>query len=89
MNKEWSELNKTMQRQLKKKETFSLGIDTLLTLRKELLEQIFEMKDVLTGDEFCAVPFMNTSGYHNKTIAYSLYHVFSIEDIVSNTLIKK
>ena len=89
MNKEWSELNKTMQLQIKKKETFSLGINTLLILRKILLKQIFEMRDVLSNDEFCAIPFINANGYHNKTIAYSFYHIFRIEDIVVNTLIKK
>ena len=30
MNKEWSELNKTMQTQIKNKDTYSMGIDTLL-----------------------------------------------------------
>ena len=44
MNKQWSELNKTMQSQIKKKDTFSLGIDTLINLRKELMEQILQLK---------------------------------------------
>ncbi len=30
---------------------------------------------------------MNAKGYHNKTIAYSLWHIFRIEDIVAHTLI--
>lgn len=89
MNKEWSELNKTMQLQIKKKETFDIGIDTLLLLRKKLIQQIFEFKNILSKDEFCAIPFINANGYHNKTIAYSLYHVFRIEDIVAHSLIKK
>ena len=89
MNKEWSELNKTMQLQINKKETFPLGINTLLILRKILLKQIFEMRDVLSNDKFCAIPFINANGYHNNTIAYSFYHIFRIEDIVVNTLIKK
>ena len=42
MNKEWSEMNKTMQLQIKKKDTFSTGIDTLLTLREELMKQILQ-----------------------------------------------
>ena len=29
MNKEWSELNKIMQAQIKKKDTYKMGIDTL------------------------------------------------------------
>ncbi len=89
MNKMWSELNKIMQLQLKKKETFSIGIDTLLTLRKELMGEIIRLKDVLSKDEFSVIPFINEDGYHSKTIAYSLYHVFRIEDIVSNSLIRK
>ena len=87
MNSEWSQLNKTMQLQLKKKETFDNGIETLLTLRRSLMEQIVEFRNILTAEDFSAMPYMNASGYHNKTIAYSLYHVFRIEDIVANTLI--
>ena len=30
---------------------------------------------------------MNAKGYHNKTIAYSLWHIFRIEDIVAHSLI--
>ncbi len=30
---------------------------------------------------------MNSNGYHNKTIAYSIWHIFRIEDIVAHTLI--
>ena len=89
MNARWSQLNKTMQLQLKKKETFNSGIETLLILRKSITEQITELKNILTAEDFSAMPFMNASGYHNKTVAYSLYHIFRIEDIVSNTLISK
>ena len=89
MNAEWSQLNKTMQLQLKKQETFGSGIDTLLALRKSLMEQITELKSTLTYEDFSAIPFINANGYHNKTVAYSLYHTFRIEDIVSNTLISK
>ena len=89
MNAEWSQLNKTMQLQLKKKETFNSGIETLLTLRSSLIEQITEFRNILSAEQFSAIPFINASGYHNKTVAYSLYHVFRIEDIVANTLISK
>ena len=89
MNSEWSELMKTVQLQIKKKDTFEIGITTLLTLRKELLKQIFAFREELNKDDFCAIPFINAKGYHSKTIAYSLYHVFRIEDIVANSLIKK
>ena len=87
MNKEWSEMNKTMQLQIKKKETFLSGIDTLLKLREELMKQLLKLKTELSSDDFCAMPYMNAKGYHSKTIAYSLWHIFRIEDIVAHTLI--
>ena len=33
------------------------------------------------------MPFANAKGYHNKTIAYSIWHIARIEDIVAHTLI--
>ena len=87
MNKEWSELNKTMQLQLKKKDSFDNGIATLLLLLSKLMEQIFSFYKELTAEDFYAVLFKNANGYHSKTIAYSLWHIFRIEDIVINTLI--
>ncbi len=89
MNKEWSELNKEMQLQISKKETYCVGIDTLIALRKELMKQILVLKETLSLEDFCAIPFINAKGYHSKTIAYSLYHVFRIEDIVAQSLLKK
>ncbi|MDR3594294.1 phage head-tail adapter protein [Clostridium sp.] len=89
MNAEWSELNKKMHIKIKKKGTFYEGIDILLELRKELMKQIMGFKELLNREDFNAMPFINVKGYHNKTIAYSLYHIFRIEDIVANSLIKK
>lgn len=89
MNKEWSELHKTMQQQIKKHDTYNEGIDTLLLLRSKIMQEILNLKDKLTPEEFFAMPFPNANGYHSKTIAYSLYHVFRIEDITANSLIKK
>lgn len=87
MNKEWSELNKTMQMQIKKKDTFSFGIDSLFKLRRQLMEQILAFKKDLSDEEFCSMPYINANGYHSKTIAYSLWHIFRIEDIVAHSLI--
>ena len=87
MNKEWSEMNKTMQLQIKKKDTFSTGIDTLLELRRILMEQIVQFRNELADADFYAMPYMNAKGYHNKTIAYSLWHIFRREDIVAHSLI--
>lgn len=87
MHKEWSELNKTIQQQLKKEITFKEGIETLLSLRQILFQEICILKTELDRDDFNAMPFRNANGYHNKTIAYSLWHIFRIEDIVAHTLI--
>ena len=87
MNKEWSELNKTMQMQIKKKDTFELGVKTLLILREALMKQILQFRNELSIDDYSAMPYINAKGYHNKTIAYSLWHIFRIEDIVMHTLI--
>lgn len=87
MNKSWSELNRKMQIQLKKEATFSDGIKTLFELRKELMQAADGFFRDFSREEFCAMPFINAEGYHSKTIAYSLWHIFRIEDIVANTLI--
>lgn len=44
MNKEWSELNKMMQQQIKKKDSFSEGIETFLLLRKNLWNKYLNLK---------------------------------------------
>ena len=87
MNKEWSELNKTMQAQLRKKDTFKEGLETLFSLRNQLIETILSFRDTLTPADFSVLPFINADGYHSKTVAYSLWHIFRIEDIVAHTLI--
>ena len=88
MNKEWSELNKLMQSQIKKRDTYEEGIDILLALRDALWDTVSSFKEGLNREEFNAIPFINADGYHSKTIAYSLWHIFRIEDIVAHTLIK-
>ncbi|MBR3742851.1 MAG: phage head-tail adapter protein [Clostridia bacterium] len=87
MNKEWSELNKTLQAQLRKKDTFQVGLETLFALRGQLMETILSFRNALAPADFSAIPFINANGYHSKTVAYSLWHIFRIEDIVAHTLI--
>lgn len=87
MNKEWAELNKQVQEQLKHRDTFQDGILTLLKLRKLILNSLLELKDTLRNEQFSQMPFANAKGYHNKTIAYSIWHIARIEDIVAHTLI--
>ncbi len=86
MNKEWAEMNKTLQLQLKREETFEAGIETLLELRKTLMKQILKLREELSAADYYAMPYKNAKGYHNKTIAYSLWHIFRIEDIVAHSL---
>lgn len=89
MNQEWSELNKTMQAQIKKKDTYKAGMDTLLSLRSRLMQTLVSFKEELCREDFHAIPFINADGYHSKTIAYSIWHIFRIEDIVVHTVIKE
>ena len=88
MNKEWSELNKAFQAQIKKESSFAEGIDTLLILRQSLMDELICMKQTLSREDFNAMPFPNAQGYHSKTIAYSVWHIFRIEDIVAHSLMQ-
>lgn len=89
MNKEWSYLNKTMQAQIKNKDTYRAGIDTLFSLRNQLMKTLISFKNELSREDFDAIPFINVDGYHNNTIAYSIWHIFRIEDIVAHTVINE
>lgn len=87
MNREWSELNAKAKSELKKA-TFSEAISTLLELRSQLSDEMLSWKSTLKKEDFSAIPYINAEGYHSKTVAYSLWHIFRIEDIVLSTLIK-
>ena len=89
VNKEWSELNKVMQTQMRKSDTYEAGIDTLFELRNRLMKTLTTFYNELNREEFDAIPFLNTDGYHSKTIAYSIWHIFRIEDIVAHILISE
>ena len=87
MNKQWSDLNKEMQAQIKKEATWPEGLRTLAGLRGQLMDTLYALKEELTREDFNAIPFINSDGYHSKTIAYSIWHISRIEDIVAHTLI--
>ena len=87
MNKEWSEQNKRMQSLIKKADTFDEGKKVLYELRNDLLKALLSFKEDLKRDDFDAMPFINADGYHCKNIAYSIWHIFRIEDIVAHTLV--
>ena len=53
------------------------------------MKTIILFYDELNREEYNAIPFINADGYHSKTIAYSIWHIFRIEDIVAHILINE
>lgn len=53
------------------------------------METLISFNEQLSREDFDAIPFINADGYHSKTIAYSIWHIFRIEDIVAHTLISE
>lgn len=87
MNKDWSEKNKRIQELIGKKDTYKDGIKLLTEFRQEMFEQIKNIVNGFPTKAFYQMPYANAKGYHSKTLAYSIWHIFRIEDIVAHTLI--
>jgi hypothetical protein len=87
MNSEWSEKNKQIRILLGKETTYKDGIMLLIELRGELFEQISQIVSGYPACAFYQMPFANAKGYHSKTLAYFVWHIFRIEDIVAHLLI--
>ena len=87
MDKEWSEKNRQMQSMIRKKENFEEGIGILLDLRNDLFAQIRSIVNTYPSEAFYQMPFAKAEGFHSKTLVYSMWHIFRIEDIVAHTLI--
>lgn len=87
MNKEWSDKNKQIQILLGKETTYRDGIELLIKLREELFEQVTQIVKGYPDEAFYQMPFAKAKGYHSKTLSYSIWHIFRIEDIVAHTLI--
>ena len=87
MNQEWAEKNKKMQSLTGKEASFRESIQTLEELRHDLFGQIASIADNYPREAFSRMPFAGAEGYHSKTLAYSMWHIFRIEDIVAHTLI--
>ena len=87
MDRNWSEMNKEMQALTAKKATFKDGMDKLLDLRKSLFDQITQIVSTFPEEAFYRMPFAGAEGYHSKTLAYSIWHIFRIEDIVAHEMI--
>ena len=78
MNKEWSEKNKEMQSLIGKEASFREGINVLVNLRDDLFSQISSIVNTYPAEAFYQMPFFGAEGYHSKTLAYSMWHVFRI-----------
>ena len=87
MDQNWAEMNREMQALLSKKATFREGIGKLLALRESLFGQITQIVTTFPAEAFVEMPFAGAEGYHSKTLAYSVWHIFRIEDIVAHEMI--
>ena len=87
MDRNWSEMNREMQALLAKQATFREGIAKLLELRQSLFEQVTQIVTAYPEEAFSQMPFAGAEGYHSKTLAYSIWHIFRIEDIVAHEMI--
>ena len=87
MDKNWSETFKNIQSLLGKAATFPEAIDRLIAFRREMLEQVTQIMTNYPPEAFWQMPFAGAEGYHSKTLAYSVWHIFRIEDIVAHTMI--
>ena len=87
MNKDWADKNKRMQSLIGKETSFREGLDALFDLRDDLFGQISSIVKTYPAEAFYQMPFAGAEGYHSKTLAYSMWHIFRIEDIVAHTLI--
>ena len=87
MDKDWSEKNKEIQKLLSKEVTFGEAIRKLIEFRDELFQQITWIVEGYPEKAFYQMPFAGAKGYHSKTLAYSIWHIFRIEDIVAHEMI--
>ena len=89
MNKDWAEKHQRMQSLIGKEKTFQEGVDALIELRSDLFGQITSIVNTYPPEAFSRMPFAGAEGYHSKTLAYSMWHIFRIEDIVAHALIRR
>ncbi|MBQ6550867.1 MAG: DUF3795 domain-containing protein [Lachnospiraceae bacterium] len=87
MDKGWSEKNKEMQQFIGKEATFREGIEKLIAFRDDMFLQITQIVWNYPAEAFSLQPYAGADGYHSKTLAYSIWHIFRIEDIVAHEMI--
>ena len=88
MNEDWSQKNRQIQKLLSKETTFDEAVEKLIEFRNELFQQITWIVDGYPEKAFYQMPFEGAKGYHSKTLAYSIWHIFRIEDIVAHEMIE-
>lgn len=77
-----TKLFKSFQTNIKNKSAFDVAKADLFALREAILEIFTYFFHTCTADDFSAMPLKT-----DKTIAYYIFHMMRIEDIVSNILI--
>ena len=87
MDKDWSENNKEIRKLLTKEVTFEEAIRKLAAFREEMFDQITQIVNGYPEKAFAEMPFAGADGYHSKTLAYSIWHIFRIEDITAHEMI--
>ena len=87
MDKDWAEKNKEIQKLISKEATFNEAIDKLIAFREEMFGQITSIVEGYPEEAFYQMPFAKATGYHSKTLAYSIWHIYRIEDIVAHEII--
>ena len=80
-------MNKEVQTLLSKETTYRDAISKLIALRAVLFEQITGIVANYPEEAFWQMPFRGAEGYHSKTLGYSIWHIFRIEDIVAHEMI--
>ncbi len=89
MDKAWSEKCKLVHKLIGKENTYKEGIRQLIDLRQEMFDQITSIVNGYPDEAFYQMPYAHEEGYHSKTLSYSIWHIFRIEDIVAHTMIAK
>ena len=68
MNKQWSEINKQMQKEINSKATFKSEIETLFFLRNMLFQQLIDLRNNISSESFSKMPFSRHHIMHIETI---------------------
>lgn len=87
MDKDWAEKIKRVQSLLNKEATFDEAITLLIELRGDIFTEITQIVNTFPKEAFSKMPFAKADGYHSKTLSYSIWHIFRIEDIVAHEMI--